>query len=170
MWQLTYAADLGPKAGCYWASNDVSIPKQWFEMNSSYATVFARIFNILAGQRSFFFEFTITCPVSFVLASFSDLFSFLTTTLPELKSELLITTWTLLNHRCSALATLWTWTALDWNWPLQNLTSVPLVGTQQASDLSPPWTLGLFLRSQFVRSVSQISGLFQLLKVAPSCL
>ena len=69
MWQLTYAADLGPKAGCYWASNDVSIPKQWFEMNSSYATVFARTFNILAGQRSFFFEFTITCPVSFVLAS-----------------------------------------------------------------------------------------------------
>ena len=69
MWQLTYAADLGPKAGCYWASNDDSIPKQWFEMNSSYATVFARIFNLLAGQRSFFFEFTITCPVSFVLAS-----------------------------------------------------------------------------------------------------
>ena len=93
-----------------------------------------------------------------------------TTTVPELKSELLISTWTLLNHRCSALATLWTWTALDWNWPPQNLTSVPLVGTQQASDLSPPWTLGLFLRSQFVRSVSQISGLFQLLKVAPSCL
>ena len=28
-----------------------------------------------------------------------------TTTVPELKSELLISTWTLLNHRCSALAT-----------------------------------------------------------------
>ena len=77
-----------------------------------------------------------------------------TTTVPELKSELLISTWTLLNHRCSALATLWTRTALDWNWPPQNLTSVPLVGTQQIYLRLQPWVCfsdlslwGLFLRS-----------------------
>ena len=46
-----------------------------------------------------------------------------TTTVPELKSELLISTWTLLNHRCSAKATLWVWmpwigTGLLRIWPL----------------------------------------------------